>query len=89
MAEVKDASADQTEIVRVNGQRGVFFRVLKQPGANTIKVVDDVRKAIANLRGVRDNVTLDIAFDQSTYIRAAVELPGARGLQGGLSGGRW
>ena len=52
VAEVEDGSADQTEIVRINGQRGVFFRVLKQPGANTVAVVDDVRKAIANLRGV-------------------------------------
>ena len=29
VAKVVDAAADQSEIVRVNGSRGVFFRVLK------------------------------------------------------------
>jgi hydrophobe/amphiphile efflux-1 (HAE1) family protein len=73
VARVEDASADQTEIVRVNGERGVFFRVLKQPGANTVKVVDAVRAAIVGLRGVPPNVKLAIAFDQSAYIRAAID----------------
>src|SRR6185295_6646957 len=36
IAEVEDAAQDQSEIVRINGQRGVYLRVLKQPGANTI-----------------------------------------------------
>src|SRR5215472_6854991 len=43
VATVKDSTADQTDIVRVDGQRGVFLRVVKQPGANTIGVVDSVR----------------------------------------------
>lgn len=72
VARVEDATADQTEIVRINGERGVFFRVLKQPGANTVGVVDAVRKAIGNLRGVPPNVKLSISFDQSSYIRAAI-----------------
>src|SRR4029079_6291974 len=42
VARVEDGSADQTEIVRINGSRGVYLRVLKQPGANTIAVVDAV-----------------------------------------------
>src|SRR5689334_7355462 len=72
VAEVEDGTADQTEIVRINGERGVYFRVLKQPGANTVAVVDAVRKAIGNLRGVPPNVKLAISFDQSSYIRAAI-----------------
>jgi hydrophobe/amphiphile efflux-1 (HAE1) family protein len=84
VARVEDGAADQTEIVRVNGQRGVFFRVLKQPGANTVKVVDDVRKAIANLRGVPDSVHLAIAFDQSSYIRSAISSLEHEAVMGGL-----
>ncbi len=72
VARVSDSTADQTEIVRVNGERGVFFRVLKQPGANTVAVVDAVRNALGNLRGVPPDVHLAIAFDQSTYIRSAI-----------------
>jgi multidrug efflux pump subunit AcrB len=72
VADVEDGAADQSEIVRVNGQRGVYMRVLKQPGANTIAVVDAIRAALPNLRGVPPNVQLAIAFDQSKYIRSAV-----------------
>src|SRR5712671_5149887 len=74
----------QDEIVRVNGQRGVYFRVLKQPGANTIAVVDAVRDAIPKLRGVPPNVKLAISFDQSSYIRAAVSSLKHEAFQGGL-----
>jgi len=72
VAEVVDGTADQAEVVRVNGQRGVYLRVLKQPGANTIAVVDAVRAALPQLRGVPQNVKMAVSFDQSTYIRNAV-----------------
>src|SRR4029078_5110123 len=72
IAEVEDAAQDQSEIVRINGQRGVYLRVLKQPGANTIACVDAVTDAMKKLRGVPPNVNLAISFDQSHYIRSAV-----------------
>jgi hydrophobe/amphiphile efflux-1 (HAE1) family protein len=84
VASVVDGTADQTEIVRVNGQRGVFLRVLKQPGANTVGVVDAVRKAIGNLRGVPPNVKATIAFDQSLYIRASIAALQHEAAMGGL-----
>ncbi|HKQ70808.1 MAG TPA: efflux RND transporter permease subunit [Polyangiaceae bacterium] len=84
VAEVLDGTADQNEIVRINGQRGVYLRVLKQPGANTIGVVDAVRAAMPNLRGVPPNVKLAISFDQSTYIRSAVAALQHEAVQGGV-----
>jgi hydrophobe/amphiphile efflux-1 (HAE1) family protein len=84
VAAVEDASADQANIVRINGRRGVYMRVLKQPGANTIGVVDALRAALPNLRGVPANVKLDISFDQSTYIRSAVASLEHEAVQGGL-----
>lgn len=84
IAKVEDLTADQTEIVRVNGRRGVYLRVLKQPGANTIATVDAVRAAIPKLRSVPSNVKLDISFDQSAYIRSAVSALQHEALQGGV-----
>jgi hydrophobe/amphiphile efflux-1 (HAE1) family protein len=84
VAKVEDLTADQTEIVRVNGQRGVYLRVLKQPGANTIAAVDAIRAAIPKLRGVPSNVSLNISFDQSSYIRSAMAALQHEALQGGL-----
>jgi hydrophobe/amphiphile efflux-1 (HAE1) family protein len=83
VADVEDGAADQTEIVRINGARGVFFRVNKQPGANTVAVVDAVRAAIPKLRGVPPNVKLAISFDQSAYIRAAISSLEHEAIQGG------
>jgi hydrophobe/amphiphile efflux-1 (HAE1) family protein len=83
VADIEDASADQQNIVRINGKRGVFLRVLKQPGANTIAVVDSVAAAMNSLRGVPPNVKLAIGFDQSQYIRAAVKSLQHEAVQGG------
>src|SRR6478609_5678565 len=84
VAEVEDAAQDQSEIVRINGQRGVYLRVLKQPGANTIAVVDAIRAAMPKLRGVPPNVHLAISFDQSHYIRSAVSALEHEAAFGGL-----
>jgi hydrophobe/amphiphile efflux-1 (HAE1) family protein len=84
VAEVEDGTADQSNIVRINGQRGVYLRVLKQPGANTIGVVDAVRAALPKLAGVPANVHTAISFDQSSYIRSAVKALEHEALQGGL-----
>lgn len=72
VAQVVDGTADQTEIARVNGRRGVYFRVQKQPGANTVEVVDQLRKTLPGLRGIPPSVKLTVSFDQSAYIRAAI-----------------
>ncbi|MCA1828388.1 MAG: efflux RND transporter permease subunit [Myxococcales bacterium] len=84
VAHVRDSTADQNEIVRINGQRGVYLRVLKQPGANSIAVVDAVRAALPNLRGVPPTVKMAISFDQSSYIRAAVKALEHEAVQGGI-----
>lgn len=84
VADVVDGTADQTEILESNGRPGVVFRVLKQPGANTIAVVDAVKAAVPNLRGVPPNLKVELSFDQSRYIRAAVNALAHEALQGGL-----
>jgi hydrophobe/amphiphile efflux-1 (HAE1) family protein len=83
IARVEDAAADQSEIVRVNGKRGVYLRVNKQPGANTIAVVDAVRALLPRLRNVPPNVQAVISFDQSSYIRNAVRSLEHEAVQGG------
>jgi hydrophobe/amphiphile efflux-1 (HAE1) family protein len=84
VARVVDGTADQTEILRVNGKPGVGFRVLKQPGSNTIAVVDSLMKALPKFIGVPPNVKVELAFDQSHYIRAAINSLSHEAIQGGL-----
>jgi CzcA family heavy metal efflux pump len=70
---VVDSHETQTSIVRIDDERGVFLSVNKQPGANTIAVVDQVRKLLPKLIGVPPTVKIGITLDQSIYIRQAIE----------------
>jgi multidrug efflux pump subunit AcrB len=73
VADVVDGSEDLTNLVRVNGIPGVNLWVRKQPGSNTLEVVDRVIAAIPELRGIPAGVAVDRAFDQSTYIRNSIK----------------
>jgi CzcA family heavy metal efflux pump len=79
---VIDSHETQTAVVRNDGERGVFMRVNKQPGANTIAVVDQVRALIPKLIGVPPGVRVGITLDQSTYIRQAIESLWHEAIQG-------
>jgi multidrug efflux pump subunit AcrB len=79
---VDDSNEKQTAIVRVNGERAVFLRVNKQPGANTIGVVDQVKALMSRMIGVPPGVKLSISLDQSIYIRQAIQSLWHEALQG-------
>src|SRR5256712_826540 len=79
---VVDSHETQTAVVRIDGARGVFMRVNKQPGANTVAVVDQVRELIPKVIGVPPGVKVGITFDQSIYIRQAIESLWHEAIQG-------
>jgi CzcA family heavy metal efflux pump len=79
---VVDSHETQTAVVRIDGDRGVFMRVNKQPGANTVAVVDQVRELLPKVIGVPPGVRVGVTFDQSTYIRQAIESLWHEALQG-------
>jgi len=70
---VEDSAETQVSIVRVNGERAVYLRVNKQPGANTIEIVDAVKATMPKLLGVPPGVNVNMSLDQSTYIRQSIE----------------
>src|SRR5208282_457633 len=69
----EDAAQIQQNIVRINSQRSVYIPVLKQGNANTIAIVDGVREVLPKLSGLPAGMKLESIFDQSTYIRAAIQ----------------
>ena len=70
---VEDSAETQVSIVRVNGERSVYLRVNKQPGANTVEVVDAVKATLPKLFGVPPGVKISLSLDQSTYIRQSIQ----------------
>jgi len=74
IGEAKDASQIQSSIVRVDGQPSVYLPVLKQGGdANTIAVVDGIKAAVANLLDIPKQLVTKVVFDQSVFVRNAIE----------------
>jgi HAE1 family hydrophobic/amphiphilic exporter-1 len=74
VGQAKDASQIQYNKVRINSQPSVYLPVLKAGGnANTIKVVDGVRKVMDNLVGVPKQLIPEVVFDQSKFVRTAID----------------
>ncbi|MBL8071941.1 MAG: efflux RND transporter permease subunit [Nitrospira sp.] len=81
---LSDSSDIQTNVVRTDGKRSVYLRVNKQPIANTVEVVDALRKAIPKMIGIPPGVQLGISFDQSVYIRQSIKNLIEQALHGSL-----
>ena len=74
VGKAEDASAIQTNIVRVDGQPSVYLPVLKQGGdSNTIAVVNGIKSAVAHLVDVPKELVTKVVFDQSVFVRTAIE----------------
>ncbi|MBA3547669.1 MAG: efflux RND transporter permease subunit, partial [Nannocystis sp.] len=70
---VEDTAQTQTNIVRIDGRRQVYIPIYRQPGANTLGVVRELRAALVGLReSLPEGIALDIVFDQSTFVRRAI-----------------
>src|SRR5579883_2485822 len=69
-----DAQAIQTNIVRVDGQRSVYLPILKQGGdTNTIAVVQGIKDALSNLVDIPKQLIAKVVFDQSVFVKMAIE----------------
>src|SRR6202522_308960 len=74
VGQLKDAHALQYNVVHVNGQRSVYLPVLKQGGnSNTITVVSGIRTALRHLVDVPPEMRSTVVFDQSRFVRTAIE----------------
>lgn len=76
-----DTHQIQTNIVRINGRRQVYIPVYRQPGGNTLAIVDEVKaKAERILAFIKssgyyantDDLGMDVVMDQSTAVRGSI-----------------
>ena len=73
VADVHDGFAPPTSVVRTNGRHGVLVSILKSGGSSTLDVVSRVRGAMPQiLQTLPPDYHLDFLFDQSVFVRAAV-----------------
>jgi HAE1 family hydrophobic/amphiphilic exporter-1 len=89
VAQIEESYKKRDAIIRVNGEEGIALVVTKLANANTVTVVDGVRKAIEELRPqLPPGTDMNIVVDLSTYTeksfntvqRALIEAVIATGL---------
>ena len=69
----KDTYQIQANVAHVNGRRQVYIPVYRQPGANTIEVVDGLTKALPSIKvRIPSDIDLKVIFDQSIYVRRSL-----------------
>ncbi len=69
----EDAGQLQYNIVRVNGERSVYLPIFKQGGgSNTITIVEGVRQRVKHLLDVPPQLKARVVFDQSIFVKMAV-----------------
>src|SRR6185312_4403634 len=79
----EDGNAIQYNIVRVDGQRSTYIPIMKQGGdTNTIAVVNGVRKLLSTLYDVPKQLTTSVLFDQSVFVKEAIQTVLHEGLIG-------
>jgi HAE1 family hydrophobic/amphiphilic exporter-1 len=55
------------------GKRGIVLAIQRQPGTNTIEVVDNIKKLLPTFRAeVPPAINIDVLYDRSQTIRASV-----------------
>jgi HAE1 family hydrophobic/amphiphilic exporter-1 len=73
VANVIDSVQNDKVAAWFNNTRGIVLTVQRQPGVNTVAVVDEIMKQLPNLRAsIPAAVNLDVIFDRSQSIRQSV-----------------
>lgn len=73
VAQVRDGSMVQQNIVRENGRRSVLLSVIKNGNASTLAVVNGVKKALEATRAAAPaGLKINELFDQSIFVKNSV-----------------
>src|SRR5581483_11814068 len=74
VAKVADGFTPQTNIVHVDGRRATYLSILKHTDASSLAVVEATRDMLPEIRKAAPaGVDINLDFDQSVYVRAAVK----------------
>jgi HAE1 family hydrophobic/amphiphilic exporter-1 len=73
IARVLDSVQNNRNAAWYNGQRTVVLAVQRQPGSNTIQIVNEINRVLPHFKqGLPSGVLLNVVLDRSQTIRASV-----------------
>jgi multidrug efflux pump subunit AcrB len=78
-----DDAMIQTTIVRVDGRKQVYIPVMRQKGASTLRVIEDLQAMIPTIESeLSKPVHLDLIMDQSVFVRQSIKSLTIEGILG-------
>jgi HAE1 family hydrophobic/amphiphilic exporter-1 len=73
VAHVEDGTKEQRSIARLNGVPTVTLEIRRQSGANTIEVIEGIKRELPRVTGqLPADVKMEVIRDQSRYIESAL-----------------
>ncbi len=73
VANVRDGSIVQTNVVRQDGRRSVLLTVLRNGNASTLDIINRVKAALPSVLAGLHGLQLTPLFDQSLFVRASIQ----------------
>ena len=74
VANVRDGSSPQTNMVHVGGKRSVLMSILKNGNTSTMQIAADIKAMLPGIKArLPQDLELSLLFDQSLFVRAAVD----------------
>lgn len=69
-----DGFIPQTNIVRDQGSRAVLLTILKNGATSTLEIINSVKDLLTTIRAAApEGMKIDLLFDQSIFVKAAIE----------------
>ena len=84
LGQVEDSFKELDHAVRIHGSSAVVISLLRQPSANTISVVDSVKRAIERINQDLTDIDVYVLRENARYIRNSITHVGSAALWGGL-----
>ncbi len=85
LAKIQRTVQPRTSFSRFNGRENVTISVQKQASANTIQVVNQVKKRLNELDAqLPKDIKVDVVYDQSDFIQSAINGVRDAAVQGGF-----
>src|ERR1051326_4553968 len=73
VAHVRDGFSPQTNVVRKDGLRGTLITVMRNGGASTLDIVNNMKDVLKRVQATLPNgVDIKLLFDQSLFVRASI-----------------
>ncbi len=73
VAHVRDGFSPQTNVVRLDGARGVLMSIIKTGSASTLRIVEQLKATLpVASKLLPQDITIRALFDQSVFVRAAI-----------------